>query len=332
MKAKVLKVLLLILLVVSCFVCFDAEAATTILKVSSAWGENSACNAGGVRFGELIYKATNGKYNVKVYPSDQLASGNQISAIEMMQNGDVELDLRGVTLLSTVDKRFTIVNMPFLMTSYEDVDRIFINGPGAEALDKVVVANGLVPLGYGCGGYRQIYNSKVDIHRPDDLKGLKIRVVSAPMLFKLYNSLGANTVAINMSEVYSALRQGVIDGQENGVDTARSYRIFEVTKYVTCWNGVYDAILFNASNKFWNTLSDEEKEIFRRCAKEAMAYQRELARSGEAATLAECEKTMTVTHLTDEEKKAFRQASQTVYDEWHDVIGADLMTAFGYSK
>ncbi len=305
--------------------------AATILKMSSAWGENSAATLGGVKFGELIYEATNGKYDVKVYPQDQLASGNQISAIEMIQNGDVELDLRGITLLSSVDERFTIINMPFLLPTYDDVENVFVNGPGAVALDKVVAENNLISLGYGCGGYRQILNSKVDIHTPADIQGLKIRVVSAPMLFDYYNAMGANTVSMNMSEVYSSLQQGVIDGQENGIDTAKSYNIYEVTKYVTCWNGVWDGILFNASPHFWDTLSDEEKTIFQDCAKEAMQYQRELARSNETAILEDVSKTMTVTYLTAEEVDAFRQAAAPIYEKWSGAIGEELLTAFGYT-
>lgn len=310
----------------------EKHVKTKILKVSSAWAENSATTEGARKFGELIYEATGGKYNVKVYPSDQLASGNQLSAIEMLQNGDVELDLRGITLMSSMDERFTVVNMPFLMPTYDEVENKFINGEGAVALNKVVEDVGLVPLGYGCGGYRQIINSKVDIHAPEDIKGLKMRVVSSPMLFDYWNALGANTTSINMGEVYTALQQNVIDGQENGIDTAKSYNIFEVSKYITAWNGVYDAIIFQAGPQFWNTLTDEEKQIFQDAAKEAMEYQRKLARDNEAAILDENAKTMTVTYLKEDEIKKFVEAAAPIYDKWYDTIGGELLKAFGYSK
>lgn len=305
---------------------------TMTLKISSAWAENSATTEGGKYFSELIYEATDGKYDARVYPSDQLASGNQLSAIEMLQNGDVELDFRGITLLSSMDERFTVVNMPFLLPTYEDVENVFINGEGAVALNEVVEDVGLVPLGYGCGGYRQILNTKVDIRTPEDIQGLKMRVVSSPMLFSYWDALGANTTSINMSEVYTALQQNVIDGQENGIDTAESYNIFEVTDYVTVWNGVYDAFIFQASPSFWNTLSDEEKEIFQDCAKEAMEYQRELARENEVEILEEHAENVTVTYLNEEEMEAFEEVAEPIYDEYYDIIGGDLLEAFGYTR
>ena len=153
---------------------------------------------------------------------------------------------------------------------------------------------------------------------PEDMKGLKFRVLSTcPMFFDLYNALGANPTAINMSEVFTSLQQGVVDGQENAVDTFMSYNLNEVQSYITCWNGVYDAVAFVASPQFMSGLSEDDQKLVRDCAKQAMDFQREISRAGEQEILTRMGETMTVTYLSDEEIGVFRDAAAGVYDQWY---------------
>lgn len=305
------------------------------IKLNTSWGENSSVQDAALKFGELLSEATDGRYEVKVYPSNQLASGNQQTAVEMVQNGDIEASMFGMTVLSFADDRLAVVNMPFLINSYEDADKYVFdeNAESRKLLDAVMEENKMIPMAYGEAGFRQITNSKVDIHTPDDMKGLKFRVLgTCPMFFDLYNALGANPTSINMSDVFTSLQQGVVDGQENAVDTTRSYKLQEVQDHITCWNGVYDAVAFVASPSFWDGMSEEDQKIVQQCAQEAMAAQVESVRASESDILKEFEETMTVTHLTDEETAAFQEAVQPVYDKWVDAIGVDLLTAFGYQK
>lgn len=304
-----------------------------IIKLNTSWGENSSVQTAALKFGELVAEATDGRYEVKVYPSNQLASGNQQTAVEMLQNGDIEMSMFGMTVLSFVDDRLAVVNMPFLINSYEDADK-YIFDADAESrkqLDSVLEENKMIPVAYGEAGFRQITNSKVDVHTPEDMKGLKFRVLgTCPMFFDLYNALGANPTSINMSDVFTSLQQGVVDGQENAVDTTRSYKLQEVQDHITCWNGVYDAVSFQASPVFWDKIGEDDQKIIKECAEKAMAEQVESVRASESDILKEFEETMTVTYLTDEETKAFQDAVQPVYDKWVDAIGLDLLTAFGY--
>lgn len=311
----------------------EAKEDTVTLKLSTAFGENSTAQECAKKFAELLKTATDGRYEVQIYSSDQLASGNQITGIEMVQTGATDLDLRGFCIFSTIDERCTVVNMPFIMPTYDDVDSIFFNGEGSKALDKIVEENGLVSLGWGESGYRQITNNTREITKPEDMKNIKFRIPSMPMFFDLYNVLGTNTTTISMGEVYTSLQQGVIDGQENAVDTARSYNLQDVQNYMTCWNGVYDPILFSASPKLWNSLSDADKELFSKCAKEALEYQIKLNRDETEQIWSEFEEAgCHVTHLNDDQIAAFKDATASVYDTWYDKIGADLLKAFGYTK
>jgi tripartite ATP-independent transporter DctP family solute receptor len=312
-----------------------APAEKIKIKLSTSWGENSSVQEGALKFGELLSEASDGRFEVTVYPSNQLASGNQQTAVEMVQNGDIEAALFGMTVLSFLDDRLAVVNMPFLIPSYEDADRLLFDETAESRilLDELLQTNGMQSLAFGEAGYRQITNNKHEVRTPDDMKGLKFRVLSTcPMFFDLYEALGANPTAINMSEVFTSLQQGVVDGQENAVDTARSYKLSEVQSYITCWNGVYDAVAFVGSPQFWDSLSAEDQQLVKDCAKQAMDFQRETARASEAEILDEFEETMTITTLSDEEVQAFKDAVQPVYDKWFDAIGADVMAAFGYTK
>lgn len=300
------------------------------IKLSTSWGENSSVQESALKFGQLLSESSNGRFEVTVYPSNQLASGNQQTAVEMLQNGDIEVAMFGMTVLSFLDDRLAVVNMPFSFSSYEDVDKVLFNGEGRQALNTVLEENGMIALDYGEAGFRQITNSKRIVRTPEDMRGLKFRILATcPMFFDLYNALGANPTAMNMSEVFSALQQGVVDGQENAVDTAKSWKINEVQDYITLWNGVYDAIPLVASPKLMDNLSEEDKALFYDCARQAMEFQRKINRENEATILEEFSKSITVTTLTEEETEAFKKAVKPVYDSWYNKIGADIMKAFG---
>lgn len=239
----------------------------------------------------------------------------------------------GMTVLSFLDDRLAVANMPFLFSSYEDADKLLFNGEGHKVLDNIMKENGMISLDYGEAGFRQITNNKREVHAPADMEGLKFRILSTcPMFFDLYGALGANPTSLNMSEVFTSLQQDVVDGQENAVDTIRSWKINEVQKHITLWNGVYDAVAFVASPKLMDSLSDEDKELIYDCAKQAMEFQRQTNRAAEESILEEFSKTMKITTLTAEETEAFKEAVKPVYDKWYDKIGADVMEAFGYKR
>lgn len=329
------KTLFLFLCISLCLcLCMSSSLAATTIKLNTSWGENSSVQTAALRFGELLAEKSEGRYQVKVYPSNQLASGNQQTAVEMVQYGDIEMSMFGMTVLSFLDDRLAVVNMPFLINSTADADR-YIYDTQAEsrlALDAILAENGMVSVAFGEAGFRQITNSKKEIRTPEDMKGLKIRVLgTCPMFFDLYGQLGADPTAMNMSEVFSALQQGVVDGQENAVDTAKSYRLNEVQNYLSCWNGVYDAVAFVASPIFWKQVGDDAGMI-QECAAQAMAEQIASCRAAEESILAEFEATMTITHLSDDEIALFKTAVDPVYDIWAEKIGMELLSKFGYVK
>lgn len=326
--AIVLAMLILMSVSVS---AFAAGPKVQKVKLSTAFGESSSVQKAAEKFRDLITEKTEGRFEIEIYPSNQLASGNQVGAIEMTQQGTIDLDLCGFCIYSNLDPRCAVINMPFILPTDEDVDNIFFNGPGREALDQVVSEMGLVPIGWGTCGYRQITNNIKEIKTPEDMKNMKFRVPGMPLFLDVYNTIGANTTSISMDEVFTALQQNVVEGQENAVDTTYSYNLQEVQKFCSCWNGIYDPLLFSASPEFWMGLSDEDRAIFQECADETMAYQIDFARSQEEEILQKFEDAgCHVTRAEDIDVEAFKEAVAPVYNSWKDKVGADMLKAFGF--
>ena len=329
LKRRLLSVVALFALVALIYSAPVAEAAPKRLKMGIAVSENSTWYEGAEKFAELISERTGGKYTVDLFPSDQLAAGNIIKGLELLRMGGSDIDMRSTIIYTTVDPKFTVPLMPWLVPSYEEADQA-MNGRGGEMIFDLVRKNGIEPLAFGESGFRQVTNNKHAITAPEDLKELKIRVPTIKMFIALFKALEADPTSINFGELFAALQQGTADGQENPLDVIASARVQEVQKYLTLWNASYDPIIMSASQKFWNKLTAEEQKIFAESAREAMAYQKKLAREKNA----ELEKVfvgkMEITTLTPEQIAAFKEAARPVYDQYGEIIGQDLLEAFGY--
>ncbi len=311
---------------------FSATAKAKHLKYGIAVSENSTWYPGAQKFAQLIKERTKGKYVVDLYTSDQLAAGNIIKGLEMLRMGASDIDMRSTIIYTIVDPRFTVPLMPWLIPSYEEADKA-LSGPGGKILFDMVRENGIEPLAFGESGFRQVTNNQHPITSPDDLKGLKIRVPTIKMFISLFKTLGADPTSINFGELFAALQQGTVDGQENPPDVIASARLQEVQKFMTLWNASYDPIIMSASKRLWAKLDADEKTIFLTSAKEAMAFQKELARKKNAQLIQEFkDRKMAVSSLTPEQIKAFRKAAKPVYDQYESIIGMELLKTFGYQK
>lgn len=291
---------------------------------SSAAAVNGAWTPGEEMFCKLVNERTNGKYVLDYYPLDQLTSGNQTKALEMVQMGVTDFDCRAGMFYTNIDDKWNSMLLPWAFPNYETVDK-FLLGEGGQKLAEGINSSGLVFLAYGENGYRQLTNNKRPIKAPEDLKGLKLRVAAMNMLFDLFNCFGTNGTNMNITEVFTALQQNTVDGQENPLDVINSFKFQQVQKYLTLWNCCYDPIVLVVNDKTWEKFSDDEKKIIKEAAEEAMAYQREFSRKRTEELIASLEKEMQVDRLTDAEVAAFRKAAQPVYDKWAPVIGQDLM-------
>jgi len=304
------------------------KAEKVRLKMSVTGSDSSTWTKGAQKFAEIVKEKTNGEVEIKVYPNEQLSGGNQGKGIEMLRNGATDLSFHSNIIYSIMDERFGVMSLPWLLPDYETVDAK-INGKGGEAINGILDEIGIVGLGFGENGFRQITNTKKAINTPEDMNGLKIRVPGMKMYISLYKALGADPIAMNFSEVFTALQQKAIDGQENPTDIITSSKIYEVQDHLSVWNYSYDSIILGMNKAKFESLNPEHQEAIREAAKEACDYQVKINREAEVEQLKMFEeKGMTITTVTPENIEAFKEKVSPVYAEYEPIMGKELIDAF----
>lgn len=310
------------------------KAETVELKLGLTPSESSIWMIAVNSFKEEVEEKTEGRYEISVYPSEQLAGGDLIKGIEMLLTGSTDIALNSVMNASSFDSRLSVTSMPWLFAEgYDSVDKYIFNGEGADAIKEIFTQLGAVPLALGDNGFRQITNNKTEIKNPEDLSRLKIRTPANAMYIDLFKQFQADPTSMNFSEVYTALQNGTIDGQENPIDTINSARIQEVSKYLTLWNYSYDLFVLSTSKKLWNSLSEEDQKIFQEAADNACQKEIEQYRENENTLLEAFKKdgNLTITELSSDQIQAFQEAAVPVYEKYREEIGEELFAKFGYT-
>lgn len=326
--------ILLLLIAMSLAFAFSAVAAdkTVQLKFSHAGPRASTWHQGAEKFASIVKEKTGGKFDIAIYPLDELSGGNQVAGIELVQTGVADIHLQDALVWSAVAKKAVVPCFPWLLPTYADVDK-YMQGEGGASLKKVLNESGVVCLAIGENGYRQVVNNRNAITVPADMKGLKMRVPGSKVHVALLKYIGADPLTMNQSEVYTSLQQGTIDACENTLDLLFAQKTLEATKFISLWNYSYDPLYLSVSHEFWDTLNDQEKAIFQAAADEAMAYQVEITREKEKTLrtrLGEY-KIAVVESLTPEQVAEFRKAVAKVYEDYKQEFGEDLFKKFGYS-
>lgn len=302
-------------------------ASAQNLRLSHNTGDATTWHKGAERFAELLKERSSGM-NVRVFANAQLTGGDQMKQAEMVSRGSLDFVVTSAINVTPLVPEMAVFSLPYLYSSYEDVDAT-TNGEPGERMKEIMEKHDIVVLAWGENGFREVTNSVRPIKTPDDLKGLKMRV-AGPMYIDVMNALGANPQQMQWTETFSALQQKVVDGQENPIGAVIiPQRVYEVQKYLTSWHYSYDPIFLGVSKKLWSSWDDEKKELVRKAAEEAMAYQKKLTRESTAKGIAFLrEKGMEVYEPTTEELAAFRAATKSAFDTWAAKVGPDLVATF----
>ncbi|HEX2138019.1 MAG TPA: DctP family TRAP transporter solute-binding subunit, partial [Microvirga sp.] len=226
------KVILATLLVGSA-VLLSREANAQISDRTLRWAQQNSLEhpqgQGAKKFAELVEQKSGGKIKIRIFPSGQL--GGDLQNVSALQGGTLDLMVMNAGLLVGVVKDFAVVDLPFLFNTPEEADAV-VDGPvGKKLFDKLPEKN-LVGLGYFELGFRNVTNSKRPITKLEDFQGLRLRVLQSPLFVELFNTLGANTVPLPFPELYTALEQKVVDGQENPVTVILDSKFQEVQKFL----------------------------------------------------------------------------------------------------
>ena len=243
-------------------------------KFACSATENTCWADMGRDFGQMVSDATGGAITVEVYAADQLTAGNQTEGIQGAIDGTIDLSAHSNLIYSSFDQRLNVVSLPFLFSSFDDVDAK-LDGKAGEAVGEVVESMGLHLLGIGENGFRHPTNSVRPIDSLAAMKGLKLRVAGSELLNASYGKWGANWANANWSEVYTGLQTGTYDGQENPLTTYESYKFYEVVKNVTLTNHIICPNMIFMNGDVWNSLSDHDKEVVQNAINSAVAWQDE---------------------------------------------------------
>src|SRR5690606_26661858 len=198
-----------------------------VVGTSFPWGQ------GAVIWSDLVRERTDGRINIKVYPGTSLVQGDQTREFTAIRQGVIDMAVGSTINWSPQVKQLNLFSLPFLMPDYAAIDAL-INGKVGEALFKDIEKAGVVPLAWGENGYRQLSNSKREIKSPDDMKGMKLRVVGSPLYIDTFTALGANPTQMSWADAQPALATGAVDGQENPLSIYAGAKLYDVAqKYLT---------------------------------------------------------------------------------------------------
>lgn len=293
-------------LLASLFLMSQALLAQTVLKFSHVVAEDSPKGQTAVKFKELVEQYSAGKYKVEVFPNSQLYNDDKV--LEALLLGDVHFAAPSLSKFDRITKKLQVFDLPFLFKDLEAVERFQKSEKGQELL-KTVEKKGLLGLGYIQAGLKQ-FSANTPIVQPSDLKGKKMRIQASDVLAKQMEAVGAIPVKKPFSEVFTLLQTKAIDGQESPWSNTYSQKFYEVQSHITVSNHGLLAYMAITSQKFWNDLSAEDREMLQKAMNEAIAYGNGLANELDQRDRKRIEesKLTTITELTDEQRKAWVEA------------------------
>jgi tripartite ATP-independent transporter DctP family solute receptor len=331
MKRLLLAVLSLALLWTWAVVPAQAQQYKAEFKNSLVVGPTGPWGEAAAKFAELLKERTQGRINVKNYFAGQLFAGKQTNEFTLLTQGVADFAMGSTINWSPQVKELNLFAMPFMFPSYRALDAVE-NGEPGQKLWKLIESKGVVPLAWGENGFRELTNGKRPVRRPEDMDGLKVRVVGSPIFIETFRALGANPVNMNWGDAQTAFRQGTVDGQENPiVSVIIPYKLWEVHKNITLWHYAIDPLILGVSKITWDSLTPADREIVKKTAAEVMAWQKKGARQGldgstEAVEMLK-KNGMEVVTLSPADLAVFKAKTRPVYDKWAAEIGADLVKA-----
>jgi TRAP-type C4-dicarboxylate transport system substrate-binding protein len=246
---------------------------STVVPPAFAWGK------GGEIFANLVRERTGGRINIKQYPGASLVQGQQDREFSAMRQGIIDVLCGAPINWSGTVRDFGMFTLPFLMPDHKAYDAVVNSDFMRKDYFDLVRKAGAEPLAVGETGYRQLSNSKRPLIKPDDLKGLKIRVVGSPMYGEIMSGMGGNPTFMSWADAQPALASGAVDGQENPLEVFLAAKVHTLgQKFVTKWNYSNDVLLFAIANPVWQSWTAADQKLVREAAEEAARQQTAIVR------------------------------------------------------
>ena len=277
---------------------------------------------GAVKFAELVAAKSGGKLKVNVFAGGVL--GGDQANVSALQGGTLEIMMLNSGILASQVKDFEVYDFPFMFANGQEADAV-VDGPFGQKLHAKLADKGIVGLAYTELGFRNITNSKRAIVKVEDIAGLKLRVIPNAINVDWVKALGANPTPMAFPEVYAALEQKAIDGQENPLNVILANKFAEVQKHLALTNHQYNPQSIIFSKKVWDSLGDADKKALQDAASEASKFQRKVSRDASATTLADLKKAgMQVSELSAAEQNELRAKLKPVIDKHGAAIAGTV--------
>ena len=300
-----------------------AQADTISLKLGHVAPEAQPYAKAAVKFAELVKEYTGGNVEVQIFPNSLL--GDQRDLLEGLQLGSVDIALTSSAVLSGFMPRVQVFDLPFMFRNAEHVYKV-VDGPLAKEIYAGDEAKKLKVIATWENGFRDISNNKHAIEKPDDMKGIKIRVMENKLYIEMFKALGAEPTPMARGELFTALQTGIVDAQDNPIGQTYTSRFYEVQKFITLSGHTYSPEPMVFSLAKWNKIPADAQAAILKASAEAGKYNRELDAALQQDYIKKSEeKGMAVTILTPEQKKMFQDKMKPVWDMFEEKIGKDLI-------
>jgi tripartite ATP-independent transporter DctP family solute receptor len=291
-----------------------AAAQSYTIKVGVGHPPGQSFVMASEKFKEMVEKRSNGRLKVEIFHSSQLGGEREMQ--EMVALGTLEMSVSGIVVI--YEPLFTLLEAPFLYRDRDHIKKV-MESPVVADLSQTLLNKGIRMVGFYENGFRHITNSKRAINAPADLKGLKIRTPENLAQIETFKALGAVPTPMAYSELYNALSQGVVDGQENPLQNIWTGKMYEVQKHLALTSHIYNSAYILASNKFWAGLPADLRKVAEESIKEASYWQLDYLANLDKKLLEDCKgKGMLV---TTPDREAFRKATAPAYDAFYAKFG-----------
>ena len=288
-----------------------AQAQAVKLTLGHGAAPGNPRHEAAVKFAEVLKAKTSGRIEVQVAPSAQL--GDDAAMVTALRTGALDMSANSQGAVSVAVPEYAAYGMPFMFSSPAQAFKL-LDGPLGQELAQKSAEKGMVVLGYWDNGIRQMTNSKRPITKVEDMKGMKMRTPPDATLVDIMQALGAEAQQIKFAELYVALQQGVVDGQENPLVNIHASKLYEVQKHLAMTNHQFQMTPFLMSKRTWDRLSEADHKAVMEAAMEATALQRKMSADADAKLLDDLKAKGVQVTMVD--KAAFAKATSAVDDKW----------------
>lgn len=294
------------------------------VSIGNVCGETETINVACYAFQEwMATEHPEANITIEIYPNAVL--GGDEAMLESVALGTLGMDIPSTASMTVYSEQFSALALPYLFSSFDEAFAA-ADGEVGEFLDKQLEGTGMISVGYNVNGARNMTNNVRPITSVADMKGIKFRVLSSPIYVDMFTAWGANPTPMSYNEIYTGLQQGTVEGQDNAVCLDVASKFYEVQKYLSITEHVFDLAINIMNEDLYNSMTDAQRAVFDEGVRTYLVdYQRQLALDEEAGAIATMEENgVEVNYLSDEAKAEFRAAVDDLYTQYHEQLGDEV--------